>query len=142
MHALVVSLQRNLGAAVPLLIGALLGGVLTAHVAIRVLVPQFDQYVYEDACCQITRTLAELQHLRAGRTDTAIELIEWELDCGLIDTAVYADEKELDPACRRKLLHVLKMAFDYRTKYPRTFMVPGAKEMVDKAFSILRQAER
>ena len=126
---------------VPLGIGLLCGGVITGTFGLRLILSRLDGFVYEHTCTQVTRVLAELKYLRSGQIREALDLLEWELDCGVLEAAAYAQLPTLDRIGRLKLAHVLRTACAYRTEHPHTSSVPGVDFAVAQAFGGMQGAE-
>ncbi len=80
----------------------------------------------------ITVTVQVLDFLRSGRTNDAIKLLETRLDDALITFCAPSDGPR-----DSKYDKNLKMAKEYRTKYPHTSGVPEVDTAVSRAFDSL-----
>ena len=81
-------------------------------------------------------TLGILQRLRDGRTNTAYDLLEGQLDTAII--GFVNSYRELPPSAQKNSgLKVLQQASDYRAKFPFTHPYAEVDTAVAAAFNIL-----
>ena len=84
------------------------------------------------AVTDLATTVRILESLRSGRTNDAIQLLESRLDAAVMsfdDPADVQRDQIYDP--------VLKMAKEYRTKYPYKEGVPEIDSVVERVFESL-----
>jgi len=80
--------------------------------------------------------LGILQRLRDGRTNTAYDLLEGQLDTAII--GFVNSYRELPPSAQKNSgLKVLQQASDYRAKFPFTHPYAEVDTAVAAAFNIL-----
>jgi hypothetical protein len=78
--------------------------------------------------------VAVLHQLRSGHTNEAINLLETQLNGALIGMA-YSEPKDRSASFQ----DILRMANDYRKKYPRDEKNPDVKAGIQHAFSQLQK---
>ena len=83
---------------------------------------------------EIVVTVRVLDSLRSGRTNEAIRLLETRLD-GAIMTFGAPSVSQRDP----KYDKILKMAKEYRSKYPHTSSSPEVDAAIARAFNSLQK---
>ena len=82
-------------------------------------------------------TISTLERLRSGKETNAVELLEIKLDGDLVGLGAFLTEVSKS---RRDPTHIkiLKMAKDYRTKFPRE-MDAATSECIANAFVLLEE---
>lgn len=101
---------------------------------------RFNEYLNASLASQnyadIGGTLAILQRLRDGRTNSAFELLEGRLSTDIV--GFVASYRELpEPLRNQSSLKILQLARDYRTKFPFQHRYPNVDEGVADAFKVL-----
>ena len=81
---------------------------------------------------QTLTTVCVLGDLRAGDTNDAINILEGDLDVSLMTLG--ANISGIPPSLRDSLVRPVRLARDYRAKYPGTHL--GA-EQIGRAFTLL-----
>jgi hypothetical protein len=113
-----------------------LGSVATGYGGLRLYLNSLDRQLYVRPAIDTVHSLAVLQRLRTGHTGAAIELVEWQLDDGLVGLSGLADGQRNPGDCVMNIPAVLAMARTYRGEYPRSTAVAEIDDLVAKALNM------